>query len=241
MIRLTSRRSQPPLALSVPLPRFTSRVGGGSAFFVRPLDNTQQQKNTKMKTTSLVELTKSILYIVGIFTLCSTSVLSQVYQDYSNAHIKNTTGGPLDLISIGSSAELFITGKEAWFDSKGNLSKGSGYIQANPGKYFSVVVTVSPSDAHTNDLNFTQFQLGVTRMEFDDNAVPTVVVGLNPTIQTLFGTELKTTSTGRLVATNGVVVISLEDGHKLSIPLNSSRYSRMNNADFLLTPKTEKK
>src|ERR1035441_7431954 len=33
--RLTSRRSQPPLALSVPLSRFTSRVGGGSAFFVR--------------------------------------------------------------------------------------------------------------------------------------------------------------------------------------------------------------
>ena len=33
----THIRSQPPLALSVPLSRFTSRVGGGSAFFVRPL------------------------------------------------------------------------------------------------------------------------------------------------------------------------------------------------------------
>src|ERR1039458_10298815 len=32
---LTSRRSQPPLRLSVPLSRFTSQVGGGSAFFVR--------------------------------------------------------------------------------------------------------------------------------------------------------------------------------------------------------------
>src|ERR1039458_1733143 len=30
-----SRRSQPPLALAVPLSRFTSRVGGGSAFYVR--------------------------------------------------------------------------------------------------------------------------------------------------------------------------------------------------------------
>jgi len=30
----TSRRSQPPLALAVPLSRFASRVGGGSAFFV---------------------------------------------------------------------------------------------------------------------------------------------------------------------------------------------------------------
>jgi hypothetical protein len=35
--RLTSRRSQRPLALSVPLSRSTSRVGGGSAFFVRHL------------------------------------------------------------------------------------------------------------------------------------------------------------------------------------------------------------
>src|ERR1035441_4818971 len=32
---LTSRRSQPPLALAVPLSRFTSQVGGGSAFYVR--------------------------------------------------------------------------------------------------------------------------------------------------------------------------------------------------------------
>ena len=36
LMGLTSRRSQPPLALSVPLSRFTSQVGGGSAFFVRP-------------------------------------------------------------------------------------------------------------------------------------------------------------------------------------------------------------
>jgi hypothetical protein len=36
--RLTSRRSQPPLALAVPLSRFTSRVGGGSAFYVRQHD-----------------------------------------------------------------------------------------------------------------------------------------------------------------------------------------------------------
>ena len=37
MSGLTSRRSQPPLALAVPLSRFTSRVGGGSTFYVRPL------------------------------------------------------------------------------------------------------------------------------------------------------------------------------------------------------------
>ena len=37
MVSLTSRRSQPPLALAVPLSRFTPRVGGGSAFYVRRL------------------------------------------------------------------------------------------------------------------------------------------------------------------------------------------------------------
>jgi hypothetical protein len=36
---LTSRRSQPPLALAVPLSRFTSRAGGGSAFYVRRIMN----------------------------------------------------------------------------------------------------------------------------------------------------------------------------------------------------------
>src|ERR1035437_9334194 len=41
---LTSRRSQPPLALSVPLSRFTPRAGGGSAFYVRPLDPHQKSK-----------------------------------------------------------------------------------------------------------------------------------------------------------------------------------------------------
>jgi hypothetical protein len=35
---LTSRRSQPPLALSVPLRGSRFFVGGGSAFFVRPRD-----------------------------------------------------------------------------------------------------------------------------------------------------------------------------------------------------------
>jgi hypothetical protein len=35
--------TQPPLALAVPLSRFTSQVGGGSAFFVRPLRTTMKK------------------------------------------------------------------------------------------------------------------------------------------------------------------------------------------------------
>jgi hypothetical protein len=37
------------LALAVPLSRFTSRVGGGSAFFVRPLGHVTNNNNKQMK------------------------------------------------------------------------------------------------------------------------------------------------------------------------------------------------
>src|ERR1017187_5327247 len=44
---LTSRRHQPPLALAVPLSRFTSRVGGGSAFYVRCRSRIAMKSNTQ--------------------------------------------------------------------------------------------------------------------------------------------------------------------------------------------------
>jgi hypothetical protein len=57
--------TQPPLALSVPLSRFTSRVGGGSAFYVRP-HHTPQQIHIMKKRISL--------FIVGC--LLSTMLLA---------------------------------------------------------------------------------------------------------------------------------------------------------------------
>src|ERR1035441_2677439 len=54
---LTSRRSQPPLARSVPLSRFTPRVGGGSTFYVRP-------HYTHMK----IIITLLISYLFGVLT-----------------------------------------------------------------------------------------------------------------------------------------------------------------------------
>ncbi len=46
---LTSRRSQPPLALSVPLWRFTSRVGGGSAFYVSHADHPPNENPGRLR------------------------------------------------------------------------------------------------------------------------------------------------------------------------------------------------
>src|ERR1017187_2917896 len=67
--RLTSRRSQPPscpaiaserrlMALAVPLSRFTSRVGGGSAFYVRRThtsNNKRKDKHMFITTTFTIE------------------------------------------------------------------------------------------------------------------------------------------------------------------------------------------
>src|ERR1035438_10314672 len=64
--RLTSRRSQPPLALAVPLSRFTSRVGGGSAFFVRPMSMTISDWTSYV----LVEAARWLNTVVYLLGLC---------------------------------------------------------------------------------------------------------------------------------------------------------------------------
>ncbi len=53
----TQQRTQPPLALSVPLSRFTSRVGGGSALVVR---RSNRMFMKRFITIALVSLTASI-------------------------------------------------------------------------------------------------------------------------------------------------------------------------------------
>src|ERR1017187_6732001 len=61
---LTSRRSQPPLALSVPLSRFTSRVGGGSAFFVRRHEIMQASKPLNRKLAIILAL--AVMWLVSV-------------------------------------------------------------------------------------------------------------------------------------------------------------------------------
>ena len=73
--RLTSRRSQPPLALSVPRSRFTSSVGGGSAFFVRrflayPVNEDQNKPTStltprRVRRVVLVLTSLLLLYVVS--------------------------------------------------------------------------------------------------------------------------------------------------------------------------------
>jgi hypothetical protein len=131
-------------------------------------------------------------------------------------------------------ATLYITGKDAAFDSNQILVKGSAYIQAEPGKSFTIIVTVFPSEARKKELGASQLQMKAKRVEFGDDAKVVSLEGLSPTITTIYGKEIKIVSTVKLVAKNGIVAISLEGGHRLLLPLDSSLNIRIHDADFLL-------
>ncbi len=117
----------------------------------------------------------------------------------------------------------------------GDMAKSGQVLQAEVGQYIPIVVTVNPSKGHANDLNSTQIQLGVSRIEFDNQGKVTFVYGVNPTITKLFGGHYKVISTEKLIATNGIVDVTLFGGHILSLPINSSCTCQIND-DFLCMP-----
>ena len=75
---LTSRRSQPPLALAVPLSRFTSRVGGGSAFFVRPLRARHTNENGTKDFSDRADGSDVRLWLFSGTRACRPAVASQL-------------------------------------------------------------------------------------------------------------------------------------------------------------------
>ena len=81
--------------------------------------------------------------LVALLTF-SANAHSQVTANYANSQIKNESGHPVGLIAIANSegkkvAELFITGKEARFDSHQRLVKGAGFIQAEPNEFTTIL------------------------------------------------------------------------------------------------------
>jgi hypothetical protein len=206
------------LALSVPLSRFTSRVGGGSAFYVRQQYNTTKQHEPKMKNNTLKHLVILAVSICG-----AASLLAQ--QNYANTHINNASGKPIGLMDItdGSGkaiATLFITGKEASFDSNQKIFKGAGYIQAVTNQYIHIVFTIKHQKKGEKDVNYSQMQLGVNRIDWDDDGKTTHISGINPTIEAMFSDGFKITSDLKTPSlTNGVLNVDIEKQGKVSLEI----------------------
>jgi hypothetical protein len=81
------RRSQPPLALAVPLSRFTSRVGGGSAFYVGAHSH-HQTKNFMPKDkppdtiTNRYNMQNGRFAIIGAKRVLTVPEMRKIYEDW---------------------------------------------------------------------------------------------------------------------------------------------------------------
>ncbi len=79
------------MALAVPLSRFTSRVGGGSAFFVRHHRNQTPNKEPVMKTKYIAALTAALVAVAAITVIAAEqhddSTKASVYRLKSNGQV----------------------------------------------------------------------------------------------------------------------------------------------------------
>src|ERR1039457_3270200 len=82
---------QPPLARSVPLSRFTSQVGGGSAFYVRPHSN-HQTKNcmpkNKETVTNRYNMGNGKFVIIGAKRALTVPEMQKIVEDWLIAEKK---------------------------------------------------------------------------------------------------------------------------------------------------------
>lgn len=75
-----------------------------------------------------------------------------------------------------------------WLSTEPVKSQSGGVLQATPGHYLHVVLTVSCAS------NRTQLQLGFTRLEWGQDGKTTSVRGLEPVMVELFKGNMKITS-----------------------------------------------
>ncbi len=125
----------------------------------------------------------------------SAPLYGQITQDFSNTNIKNDTGGPLPLMNItsegGTVARLFITGSQATFGPNQVMLKGSGYVEALPGKTFHLMAVYRFKNAGGKDINFDEFGLTVTRIDWDEDGRTTRISGIEPVAETDIHGSLK--------------------------------------------------
>jgi hypothetical protein len=150
-----------------------------------------------------------IIALIGSADLGAMAV-GQLSQSFANTTVHNESGGPMGLIQIGGSdgekvAELFVTGKSARFDSDGRICHGSGYVQAEPGKYAHVVFTLRRGK------KVGQAMFGVKRVAWDSEGRTTEVRGLSSAVTLLFNGDVPIVSnTDRPQLKDGFMLLRLK-------------------------------
>ncbi len=155
----------------------------------------------------------------------STNALSQASQSYANTRVSNGTGAALGLLDIRGSngkivATLFITGKEASFDSHQKIFKGAGYIQAVQNEFINIIGIYKFKNQGDKEPHLDQMQSEVNRIDWDENGKTTSLSGIKPKVQTGVHGSLKITSDLQKPAlTDGLLSLELEKLGKISLDI----------------------
>ncbi len=147
------------------------------------------------------------------------------YQDYSNTHVTNATGAPMSIMDLNDPngkivAELFITGKEAKFNSHQRLFFGAGYIQAIKGKYIHIVFDIKYRNKGDNKIKDSQIKLGVNRLDWDDTGKLTHISDIEPAIKVFKSNDLEIISDLQNPSlTDGMVNLDIKGQGKVSLKI----------------------
>jgi len=147
------------------------------------------------------------------------------YQDYSNTHVTNTTGAPMSIMDLTDPhgkivAELYITGKEAKFNSHQRLVSGAGYIRAIKGKYIHIVFDIKHRNKGEKKINDSQIKLGVNRIDWDDTGKLTHISDIEPAIKVFSSNDLEIISDLQNPSlTDGMVNLDIKGQGKVSLKI----------------------
>lgn len=160
----------------------------------------------------------------------------------------------VDLNKLPNKVEKGPGAKEADKGDGNWIAKNADAKNKEPSKgdYFLLsVVTIVPSDAPnaggpSNQIHLQPkgIELLVSRIEWDKDGKTTVVFGVFPQLVCYTGRNVQptfvkiTSPTGKLVATNGIIELTLEGykDHKLLLPVKLGESFTISNADWFLTP-----
>src|ERR1022692_292671 len=166
-------------------------------------------------------LMKSLNITLLLITCGLSSAFGQ--QNYSNTIVNNTTGGPLNLMDIGSPSgivgSLYVTGKSITFGPNQIIVKGSGYVQALPNKTVNLIAIYRFQNAGETDVNYDEFGIKANRIDWDEDGHTTAISGIDPVAITDTHGNLKITSdlSNPTLTPDGAIVLEVEKLGKVTV------------------------